>query len=284
MLKRFPLSAVKILSIAISIWFFEKYTRDFSILIYTIGIIHYVLAAIYSRAPFSRLNRFSRWAVLGLVVLGGILYLIDYNVLMIWVFGAHYMLSEVYVDSDKFQLSLKTPLMLSRFFLGTVVYFTIFRFTYRLWGITDLQFFIILIFAFMVYLYYFFRTPAEERRSNQFDFFLFDFISFGFGMFLLANGYTISHDALLWPPLYHFVFWFFLPLVKMQNKTEFKNYFRHNLVFSCLVIGGIVIIEGIASLNGWPKTSYFLVGYSHILASLAISKLNPLFVRRIFGT
>jgi len=282
-------SIVKILSTlgVVSLYFAVPNHR---ILVVVITVSHYLIGLIYSKKQLFNSFHSIKGAtgILALTTLG-IYCGIGFEEYLIWVFGFHHILTEVYLVHDmRFQKKVGPRyglFTISRMLLGFSVYFNIVRHNYLLDFVPDNVFEVSLFISgiFFIIALYLNKDYFEKKQIKD----IVTFESIGV-LFVLASYIYFPHINIhpIHIVMYHAVFWVIYPL-KGLAKTGTNQVFKYvgitlvvNLAFMILAVKPMLHDQ--AGFAFW--WSIFVIwGYIHILQSFALSTSNPLPFIRLFG-
>lgn len=270
-----------------------------------LGLTHYALGFYYASGPLKKILRHQRSALTfaALLCLTGLLTLKHWPAILVF-FGLHHVLSEVYTPlslaaKSLAAKSLATPdhsllfqrsSLLIRSGFHTALYLLFVRgpVPLQVAGNTvpaNLWFYGASFFA-VLYSWTILRSCLPQQDKAW----LFLAEALPFFLAVTSPSQTGGFTAVLF---YHFVAWAYLPLFKLElgrreSRSALKRYLLATLITAGLIVAGFCFRAQLAHSTFWTLSStlglsYLLtLGYFHIGLSFALSRQNPLFIRRFF--
>ncbi len=265
---------------ALSVFVFDFFTLTFIVTI--LAFAHTIIGLMYSKRQL-RYTFSSRFGVASLLVLITVSQVIAYydwpGITLIFV--VHHILTEQYIVQkfDKQSEPGDYPLFFIRLVMNVSVCAPF------LGAELDMS---LLIFGASLVLYMVYLIGLK-KHPNALEMICFECLQV-FLLVVFFSEFMVFAYALL---VYHFVFWFFLPL-SLMSKQERRGYYGLNILWVSLIAGCYLCFYSIYGVQPrWdgidPKQWIFgdtiplyWVAYTHIILSLQFSDLNPTWLNRLF--
>lgn len=270
-------AALRLLSLSITaLMCVQLSPRTFDRAYLAIGFAHYLLAFVYSRRHIFRIisGRQTLLAAAGLAAAGCLLTRFSVPDIVLY-FGLHHVLTESYLL--QFRGREENSLLKARLVFNAAAYCLILRHQTVFESLPPVFLLACTMISFTAVLYFLYRARPFLSEGEFRDGFLFD--ALGFAAALLS----ITVQVPFWPfVLYHFLFWCFLPAVRMvRAQAPFGNLILYG-VLTAVLTGFFFVLTGNFS-RAQLTYQINLWGYIHITASFALSVLNPVWIRRLFN-
>lgn len=271
-------AALRLLSLAITALMCAQFSpKTFDRAYLAIGFAHYLLAFVYSRRHILRIlsGRQTLLAAAGLAAAGSIVTLSSVPDIVLY-FGLHHVLTESYLLQSR-RGRAEDSLLRARLVFNAAAYCLILRHQVVFKTFPSVFLLACTVISFAAVLCFLYRARPFLSAGEFRDGFLFD--ALGFAAALLS----IKVHVPFWPlVLYHFLFWCFLPAVRMiRAQASSGKLFLYGVLTAVLtgffyaLTGNFSRVQLTYQINLW--------GYIHITASFAISVLNPVWVRKFFN-
>ena len=265
---------------ALSVFLFDFYTLTFLVTI--MAFAHTIVGLMYSKRQL-HYTFSSRYGMATLLILFAVSQVIAYydwpGITLIFVI--HHILTEQYIvrkfgkqpESDDY------PLFFIRLMMNMSVCAPF------LGGELDLS---LMLFGASLLLYTVYLV-SFKKHPNALSMISFEFLQVFLLVVFLSEMMVFAYALLV----YHFVFWFFLPL-SLMKRQERRGYYGWNILWVGLITGCYLCFYSIYSVQPrWegidPKQWVFgdtiplyWVAYTHIILSLQFSDLNPTWLNRLF--
>jgi hypothetical protein len=280
--------AIRVLTVGIVVGFKTTLSSTtFQSCFFTFALCHYLLAVVYARAQVVAVfhRRDSHLPLVALAVVTAYC-LITWTPDIVYVFGAHHVLTEVYTLARSLRVPderARRQLIVACFGLEAAAYLWLMQDGSRLASLPRWLFAPLLAGAVLAFARATIRAwPGAERRGMVQ---MVVFHGTGVGVALLARALS---PALMDAILYHGVFWLLLSVFQDIERRAWSRMREFLTVHALLMVfllamtpllGGRLLPE--FPLRSWDSV-VTAAGYVHILLSLATSRLNPAWIRAAF--
>ncbi len=292
-----PFFLLRGIALGLTLWGLAALSNEnFRAMVVLLGLTHYVVAFLYSRHIARSFGQRGSSAVgaFSLLTLITLAMALKQSPPILFFFGIHHVLSEVYIPQTIYQdLSTALTSSFTKFVRG-MFHFLCYLFAVR-GNMTQIfialpeppenMWIIILLVSAIIYVFSILRS---KMASNiKLDFLLSESLFFFLAFRYYGQGVGI-HTLLC----YHFVFWAIYPLFKLKKSGfgALRSYtilsigiaFLIFLSFISMAKGDLAHVARVLILHGTQPLLFF--GYLHIGLSFALSKDNPIFIRRFFSS
>lgn len=251
--------------------------------VFSVGYGHFLLSVVYAKNQFIQsFSQLQSSILMGLLlVLGGILYYIDFSLIIF--FAIHHVFNEVYVVNRSYAQNRTKSFAffrISSIVLNFFVYFVILRNTSILEFINPDLLLGGLVISYFVFAYSLFGIRQKLKGGKLFDSIAFELT----GLIMVGLSYVV-YISFIDIVLYHVVFWIFYPLPKFRSLGQLQLARYLFLTIACTAVFLILSPNGVfnyAYSGSIFYKQFFLWSYIHITSSFAISNANPMWINRIF--
>jgi hypothetical protein len=277
------ISLLRLLAAATTIGLVTTISNPLFLKIMTVfGLAHYLQAFFGSREKYQQvfLSSFKRHLGLGLTMIAILVFSLGIGIFapdvgMRWLFGAHFVFSEVFlfkVIQSQSGKELFHATRLYRFAFSAYLYLAyIYLFLVQspliyaaviVGGIT-----LWLVLAVEIH-----KISGGKWRREEIDLFLFETI--GLVIIPLAKHSYMGYSAVIF---YHFVIWWFIPF-QMKGPSAWKHLVAQFILAGILFFGFLPQLGYLFPPFSVHQTWLIILGYFHIITFFFISKWNPKFI------
>lgn len=275
------LNAMRLGSVLFIALAYVSLSKKFIDVVMVVTMVHYVMAAIYSKSQLGK--GLSKPVVVTLLAVAGvILYKLQAPITI--VFGIHYAFTEVYLAHGILppQLKNKTkPLRITALAFNFCIYLAILRndqyFPYL--NAFAAPMLIAAALSGICYYWALFRAQFYLTTRQVMSISLVENMS----LLLCALSFLMPLKLTLFVYIgYHVVFWSIYPVPGLLKKQALKSYLALNLSLLLAVYLVSPMASPIFSIEIWLKL-FMVAGFIHITTSLALTKAQPGWITRIFN-
>ncbi|HTL47613.1 MAG TPA: hypothetical protein VL688_06065 [Verrucomicrobiae bacterium] len=256
---------------------------EFDRVFVSVGFAHYALALWYSQKQMGHVlsRQVSTIAAAFLAAAGAAVTYYNCPSIALY-FGVHHALSDSYLFPREPRPANMKPLLASRFVFNLAGYAILLHQdpSFRWLPLPAMIAALLVSFAASLVCLWKLRpamAPGEFR-----DQLLFDIVGLAVPLILLSQLHVFQGRRVFRPlVLYHFVFWNFIPAMKMAKTKHAKALTRYAAETAAVTL--LFFLMTLKISKSLQDSQIILWGYIHITASFALSSLNPSWIRKWFS-